>query len=864
MKKIAVVCAGMMLLAGNVEMRGERPDDVWLYLYTTPAGGNHDGLHWAWSADGERWLSPFPGQRLVSSDYGVWGAEKRMFSPVTVKGDDGLWHVIWGVSEKDGTFAHASSEDLINWKPQNYPMLGVRGNCLEPEAVKAGDEYMVSWLTVEDGDTLVMGAMTPDFMTYSGPKVVPGNVRKDVRVKNEMVARGAEGCVVKISRKELDALIRNAEAQEWQASLYGENAADDKARFAGLKPLKAEARVTGRVRKISPMLMGIFFEDISRAADGGLYAEMVQNRDFEYSGADRLWRDEKWNAKRGWSVEGDGVTFEIDSVEPIHENNRHYGVVATNGNGGKLLNSGFAGVTVKKGEKYDFSIFAKRLEGKGGKFKVSIIDESGKTLCSKVMSAPAGKWGKLKGEMLAGGDAVKGKLGIEPLQEGKIAVDMVSLFPRDTFKGRKNGLRRDLADTIAALQPRFVRFPGGCVAHGDGLGNIYRWKNTIGPLESRVGQRNIWGYHQTAGLGYHEYFEFCEDLGAEPLPVVAAGVPCQNSSCGGAGQQGGIPMGEMDEYVQDVLDLVEYANGDARTTRWGAERARNGHKEPFNLKYIGIGNEDLISDVFKDRFEMIYKAVSEKYPEVTVIGTVGPFHAGSDYDEGWEFATRLGVPMVDEHYYESPSWFIYNQDFYDGYDRKKPHVYLGEYASRGNEVFNALAEAAYLCGVERNGDVVEMTSYAPLLAKEGQTNWNPDMIYFTNSEVKPTVNYRVQRLFGENSGVKAVPMSLSAVEAQPMRVASRLASSAVVSDNGDLIVKLVNILPVEVEAGIGLDDLLDAVGCGADDFGAPLMTVLSGEPTSRNGSLKEQQLNGMAETVNLPAYSLTVLRFPHN
>ncbi|MDE5941124.1 MAG: alpha-L-arabinofuranosidase, partial [Muribaculaceae bacterium] len=511
-----------------------------------------------------------------------------------------------------------------------------------------------------------------------------------------------------------------------------------------------------------------------------------------------------------------------------------------------------------KGKKYDLSLFALIDNGKVGKFRVGIADDNGKMLCSVTLNAPSGKWGRLKGVLVPQADASRGTLVIEPLQEGTIAIDMVSLFPRDTFKGRRNGLRRDLADTIAALRPRFVRFPGGCVAHGDGIGNIYKWKNTIGPLESRVPQRNIWGYHQTAGLGYHEYFEFCEDLGAEPLPVVAAGVPCQNSSCGGAGQQGGIPMSDMPAYVQDVLDLVEYANGDARTTRWGAERARNGHPAPFGLKYLGVGNEDLISDVFEERFEMIYNALREKHPEITVIGTVGPFHSGSDYDEGWEFASRLGVPMVDEHYYESPSWFIYNQDFYDGYDRNKPHVYLGEYASRGNELFNALAEAAYLCGVERNGDVVEMTSYAPLLAKEGQTNWNPDMIYFTNTEVHPTVNYRVQRLFGENCGTSALPSRLVAEGNQPKKVSSRLASSVVMTPDGDVVVKLVNILPVEVEAD--LTEAIVAAG-GADRLMAPEVTVLSGDPASRTADLKTVEAEGLLPQATLEPYSFTVMRF---
>jgi alpha-L-arabinofuranosidase len=860
MKRLALVCTTLACLASNVEMKANCPDSVWLYLYTTAANANHDGLHWAWSADGKTWQVPYPSQKLVSSDYGIWGAEKRMFSPYSLRDNNGVWHLLWGVSETDCTFAHCTSTDLINWKPQNYPFLTAGNNCLLPEATidATTGEYLVTWQSVNHGDTVTIGAMSPDLMHYSSARQLPANTRVNKRVNIKSVADDATGVVSQISRNELQQLMNNAAAIEYNNALYSEKPADDATRFAALKPFNATLTATGEQRSISPLLMGIFFEDISRAADGGLYAELVQNRDFEYSEADRNWHDPKWNARRAWSVKGEGLSFVIDSVSPIHANNAHYAVVTSQGNGGALSNSGFSGIALKKGAKYDLSLYANRVAGKAGKFRVSLVDTTGVALCSTTLSAGAGKWSKLTATLTPSASAAKATLQIEPLQQGDIAFDMVSLFPRDTFKGRKNGLRRDLADTIAALKPRFVRFPGGCVSHGDGIGNIYRWKNTIGALEARVPQRNIWGYHQTAGLGYHEYFQFCEDLGAEPLPVVAAGVPCQNSSCGGAGQQGGIPMADMPQYVQDILDLVEYANGDAKTTKWGAERARNGHKAPFNLKYLGVGNEDLISDVFEERFEMIYKALKEKYPEITVIGTVGPFHSGSDYDEGWDFATRLNVPIVDEHYYESPSWFVYNQDFYDGYDRSKPHVYLGEYASQGNYVYNALAEAAYLCSVERNGDVVEMTSYAPLLAKEGQTNWNPDMIYFTNTEVKPTVNYRVQRLFGENSGVSVLPTRLQLEAAQSKAVTARIASSVVVADNGDLIVKLVNLLPVEVTVDLNTPEIM--AGLNASQSGSVVKTVLTGEATSREASYTEEILISLPVAQTLQPYSFTVLR----
>ena len=371
------------------------------------------------------------------------------------------------------------------------------------------------------------------------------------------------------------------------------------------------------------------------------------------------------------------------------------------------------------------------------------------------MSVTSDKWKKQNIVLTATANATDAVLAIVPQNIGKYGLDMISLFPQKTFKGRKNGLRADLAQAIADIHPRFVRFPGGCLAHGDGIDNIYDWKGSIGALEARKPMPNIWRYHQTRGLGYYEFFQFCEDINAEPLPVIAAGIPCQNSgqcshhskdeiTC--AGQQGGIPMEEMGAYIQDILDLIEYANGDAKKTKWGKIRAQSGHPKPFNMKFIGIGNEDMITDVFEERFTMIYKAIKEKYPEITVIGTTGPFSEGTDYEEGWALATQLGVPMVDEHYYKSPGWFINHQNYYDYYDRNKPQVYLGEYAAHlkgGPNLETALAEALYLASIERNADIVTMTSYAPLLAKEGRTQWATDLIYFNNTEIKPSAGYYV-------------------------------------------------------------------------------------------------------------------------
>lgn len=463
----------------------------------------------------------------------------------------------------------------------------------------------------------------------------------------------------------------------------------------------------------------------------------------------------------------------------------------------------------------------------------------------------------------ANADVNNARLQVIPSTSGKVALDMISLFPQKTFKGRKNGLRADLAQILADMKPSFVRFPGGCVSHGDGLHNMYRWVNTVGPLESRIPMRNLWGYHQSMGLGFYEYFQFCEDIGAEPLPVLPAGVPCQNSSDRGHGQQGGIPLEDMDEYIQEILDLIEWANGDPKKNKWAKMRADAGHPKPFNLKYLGIGNEDLITDVFEERFKMIFDAVQEKYPEIIVIGTVGPFYEGSDYEEGWDMATRYEIPIVDEHYYNSPGWFLNNQDYYDRYDRsKKTKVYLGEYAThidgRPSNLQTALCDALHLTNVERNGDVVVMTSYAPLLAKERHTQWNPDLIYFNNTEVKPTVEYFVQKLFSLNSGTQYLASKLTGRELRNQDIRKRISHSIVRDEKtGDVIVKLVNLLPSEVKMDIDLSAL------GEQITSAKRILLTGNDMNDRNARPVEDtiEVNGTSLSQSLPAYSLTIIRF---
>ena len=812
---MAAATAALSPAAASVTATTAAQDSVYILAYTTTQDEGRCGLRYAWSRDGEAWTSIGGGRSFLRCDYGLWGGEKRMLRPVLRYGKDGTWHCTWNLNrDGKGELGHAASADLVHWRRQTYFI----------------DK---NW----NGDGLKTVA-------------VDGNE--------------TTGSVAKAAWSVLEQLETYADAQAYRDRLYAEQAADDGTRFAGLKPVNMTIDVKAdRAKPISGMLTGVFFEDINYGADGGLYAELVQNRDFEY--AEHESAAEGWGPAYAWTTEGGGAAMAINTADPIHANNPHYATLRVDKPGARLVNTGYDGIAVRKGGKYDLSLFA-RLAGDGGakavRIKASLRGKDGREIAAATLTVKRGGWKQLAATLTAGSSADSAVLALEPLAAGSIDLDMVSLFPRHTFKGRKNGLRADLAQAIADIRPKVVRFPGGCVAHGQGLDNIYRWKNSIGALHARKPMKNLWGYHQSMGLGFYEYFQFCEDIGAEPLPVLAAGVPCQNSACIpgkplGGGQQGGLPLDEMEAYIQDVLDLIDYANGDPKTNKWARMRAEAGHPEPFNLKYIGIGNEDQITDVFEVRFTMLYTELKKRHPEITVVGTAGPFYEGTDYDEGWAVADKLGVDIVDEHYYVAPGWFIYNQDFYDRYDRTKSKVYLGEYAAhlpgRSNNIETALAEAVYLTAVERNGDVVSMASYAPLLAKEGHTQWNPDLIYFNNTEVKPTVGYYVQQMFGRNAGDTYLPADIKTDNSRA-DVRCRIASSVVKdSTTGDMTVKLVNLLPVEVNATLNLPE-------GAAD-GQAHLTVLKGSPADKAARPEESAISlGGRPAYTMPPYSFSVIR----
>lgn len=527
---------------------------------------------------------------------------------------------------------------------------------------------------------------------------------------------------------------------------------------------KMKAPIGGK--EISKDLIGIFFEDISYSADGGLYAELVQNGSFEYNPTER----DGWGAGTAWRFMRPGHSLGYITpmmANPIHENNPTYMRLHVervghyydfNGwTGVGMRNDGFDGIAVKAGAKYDFSVFLRNVDAKNKDMRIVLVGEKDAVLGEATITADSKDWKKYTAEITSNADCGHANLQMLCLATGDVDVDMVSLMPQDTYNG--HGLRKDMVEALKGLEPKFMRFPGGCVIHGggDGFWNTYRWKTTIGPKEQRRGLKNTWGYHQSMGLGYYEYFQLCEDLGMDALPILPCGVSCQGTN-GGWGMrtqaQDAVPMSEMDEWVQDALDLIEWANGDVNTT-WGKKRAEAGHPKPFGLKYLGIGNEEKITPEFEERFKYIYNIVRKKHPEIIIVGTAGPgSHKGNpDFDNGWRIAEETDLAILDEHYYEPKEYFINNQANYDNYPRdRKTKVYLGEYAAKDRKLQDALAEALYLLGVERNGDVVAMTSYAPLFAKKHHESWNPDLIYFDNSNVILTCSYYVQQMFGTTAG----------------------------------------------------------------------------------------------------------------
>ena len=486
--------------------------------------------------------------------------------------------------------------------------------------------------------------------------------------------------------------------------------------------------------RISPLLYGIFFEEINRAGDGGLYAEMVQNRSFE--DADK---------PVAWNLDTAGETKAVISIEntnPLNENNPHYlkfQIDQYEGAKAAVTNEGFKGMYFQKGKNYELSFYA-RIDSNYGTalINAALINEEGRNLVNESISRLTQEWKQYKMTFEAPEDCSKGKLQISASHKGTIYLDMVSLFPANTWEARSNGLRRDLAEMLDAMKPAFVRFPGGCFVEGNKIANAFRWKETIGDIAQRPGHWNLWGYRSTDGLGYHEYLQMCEDLNSEPLFVINCGMAHEDH----------VPMDQMNEWVEDALDAIEYANGPVTST-WGALRAKNGHSKPFNLKYIEIGNENS-GDLYQERYDLFYNAIKAKYPNMNIVADV--------------ITTGRPTEIIDEHYYSNPEFFISNAERYDNYDRKGPKVYVGEYAVTQNcghgNLRAAIGEAAFMTGMERNSDIVVMASYAPLFVNVDWRQWNPDAINFDSSRCYGTPSYYVQKMFSEARGDYIVPIEL--------------------------------------------------------------------------------------------------------
>ena len=797
-------------------------------FYYSPIDGK-GGLRLASETSIGQWDEIGDKFNFVSSDFGSWGSGKKMFNPYLIQSEK-EWKLIFSVNKEGTVYGITTSPDLIHWKPQEY-------------------------VTKDNLPAAEINNLSLNLST--------------ITINNDQI----QGRFIDVSEKEIYKLKEYVAKKKELGNLYKERTDSDSYRFKNLKNLSGELKISSESKEISPILMGIFFEDINYSADGGLYGELIQNRDFEYKTGEG--KDKNWGPLYAWELQGKDLHMELTREKPLSENNPHYvklsmhAPLKDNDKVSGLYNKGYDGISLKKGEKYKLK-FKARSETTMPLI-LSLVSEGMDPIAVLELNVkPGTEWNEYEGILESDDNYKEAKLRLVPKNEGEIDLDMISLFPEKTFKDRENGLRTDLAQALADLKPRFIRFPGGCVAHGNGIDNIYDWKGSIGPLEDRKPLSNLWGYHQTRGLGYFEYFQFCEDIGAEPLPVLSAGVPCQNSSWDSKytkddltkyGQQQGIPMDSMSSYIQDILDLIEYANGPV-TSKWGKKRAESGHPEPFNLKYIGIGNEDMITEVFKPRFTMVKDAIKETYPEITVIGTTGPFYEGPDYEEGWKFAREEKVDMVDEHYYVDPGWLIYNQDFYDNYDREGPKVYLGEWAAhlpdRSSTIETALAEAIYITALERNGDIVSMSSYAPLLAKKNHTQWRPDLIYFDNDSVYPTTDYHIMRLSGENSGDRYIKNRLF-VNTDNEKAKARIAASVVRDEKtGETIIKMVNMLPVETQMKIDLSEIIPEKEEGINYN----ITEFYGSPTDEIPQIKvrKNKYNEGNLEIPLKKYSFTIIR----
>ena len=546
---------------------------------------------------------------------------------------------------------------------------------------------------------------------------------------------------------------------------------------------------------VQPTMYGIFFEDINYAADGGLYGELVKNRSFEFP-----------DALMGWKAFG---KFEVKNDGPF-ERCPHYVVLNYSGHNDTatgLQNEGYFGIGIEKDEEYRFTVWANTVSGDAN-VEVSLVDESTmeehQEFATAELKVSGNEWKKY--ELILKSSKTVQKANLRLLLKGKngVALEHVSLFPKYTFKDRENGMRRDLAQALYDLHPGVFRFPGGCIVEGSSLDQRYQWKNSIGPVENRPLNGNRWlstfnyrlfpDYYQSYGLGFYEYFLLSEDIGAEPLPVLNVGLACQFQNQNDPSAH--VAVKDLQPYIQDCLDLIEFANGDVNTT-WGKKRAEMGHPAPFNLKFLAVGNEQW-DDLYYERLRPFVKAIKAKYPNIKLIGTSGPDSEGEMFEKGWKAMKELKADLVDEHFYRDEHWFLSHGLRYEGYDRKGPKVFAGEYACHGkgkkwNHFETSLYEAAFMTDLERNADVVDMATYAPLFAHVDGWQWRPDMIWYDNTRMFKSVSYYVQQMYACNKGTNVLPLTMNGKSVAGQEGQDGLFASAVVDKKkGEIIVKVAN------------------------------------------------------------------------
>ena len=635
---------------------------------------------------------------------------------------------------------------------------------------------------------------------------------------------------------------------------------------------KLDVDISNSIAEIQPTMYGIFFEDINFAADGGLYAEMVKNRSFEFYEPKMGWAEP--NSDRHSLNNNSGIA-RIFKYSDSTSNHNFARITVNDEQGYELINEGYRGMGVKEGENYRISFMAAQGDGNITALKFQLIGENAEVLGETRITPTTADWKTYDSVFRATKTEEKAKLKISFEGSGKIDLDMISLFPEDTWKNRKNGLRKDLVQLLYDLDPGFLRFPGGCIVEGRTLEQRYQWKKTVGPIENRELIINRWNeefahrltpdYFQTFGLGYFEYFQLAEDLGAEPLPILGVGIACQFNT----GEL--VPMEDLDPYVQDALDLVEFANGPV-DSYWGKIRKEMGHPDPFNMRYIGVGNEQWGPE-YIERYIEFEKAIKKKYPNMIIVSGSGPFPEGDYFEYGWQELAKLNAEIIDEHYYKSPEWFRENATRYDSYDRNGPKVFAGEYAAQSvaiaspdnkNNWETALSEAAFMTGLERNADVVYLTSYAPLMAHKEGWQWTPDLIWFDNLGSYGTPNYYVQKLFSTNSGTDLISVTKdgAALTGQEELYASAVKDLI----KKEVIVKLVN------TSGKIKEVNLNFKGNNLGSNGTLL--TLNNKDLQAENSLDSPknispvespvQLRNRNAKLELPAYSLTVLKLKMN